>query len=132
LVNGYLDKYNKAYGVDKYLRAEGYEKLQHYAFPGNVRELKNLIKKAIVMCEERCLDAFIARSLRLGASVRPASDESAATSHSLPDRLEAVERDILENALKRCRTTRQMALSLNISQSTVVRKLRRHGLRIPA
>ncbi len=132
LVNSYLGKYNKAYGVKKYLRSEGFEMLQHYTFPGNVRELKSLIKKAVVMCEERCLDTFVARNLRTGAAVHPAKGQTSAGTRSLPDRLDALERDLLENALKRCRTTRQLASSLNISQSTVVRKLRRHGLRIPA
>ncbi len=132
LVNGYLAKYNQAYGVNKYLRAEGLQLLQNYAFPGNVRELKGLIKKAVVMCEEPCLDAFIERSLRAGTMARPASVRAAAPANSLPERLDALERDLLENALRRSRTTRQMASSLQISQSTVVRKLRKYGLRVPA
>lgn len=42
---------------------------------------------------------------------------------------DAVERDMLIEALERCRTTRKIAEYLGVSQSTVVRKMRKYGIR---
>ena len=128
LVNTYLGKYNQAYGADKHLLPEGLEMLQAYTFPGNVRELKGLIKKAVVMCEERCLDEFLARSIKASSAVLPHSDFKPRFGRSLAAELEALEREILKNAARTGRSTREIASTLKISQTSVVRKLRKYGL----
>lgn len=124
LVTRYLKKYNRAYGLKKRILPEGLAMLQAYKFPGNVRELKNLVKTAVVMSEKRNLDKFIGRSLRAGRL----SDDPPHSGQGLTEALERLERGILEKAMKRCRTTREMAADLAVSQATVVRKLKKYGL----
>ena len=63
MANYFLHKYNDTYKSDKQLSYSAIETLQAYPFPGNVRELKNLIKKAVVLSEDRNLDEFIQKSL---------------------------------------------------------------------
>ena len=130
LVRHYLDKYNRTYAMKKRLLPEGLELLQAHSFPGNVRELKNLIKKAVVMCEDRCLDDFLARTLRATCSAAPPSGGRFAPPLSLAEELDSLERDLLQRTLKQVRTTREAATALKISQSSVVRKLQKHGLRL--
>jgi DNA-binding NtrC family response regulator len=89
-----------------------------------VRELEGLIKNAIVMSEGDVLDDF----------EYPASAESGRASRgdasggALGTELQDREREILKAALDRCRSTRELAAHLGISQPTVVRKLKKHGL----
>ncbi len=128
LVTRYLEKYNKAYGLKKYLQPEGLEMLQGCAFPGNVRELKNLVKKAVVMSEKRELDEFIARSLQASGNAVHETDAPLSSGQSLRGELKAMERRILKRAVQRHRTTRKIAKELAVSQATVVRKLKKHGL----
>ncbi len=131
LVRVYLHKYNQAYGGNKHLLPEGLEMLQAYAFPGNVRELKGLVKKAVVMSEARCLDEFLARSIQASLGVGAPSDYRPGTKRSLSAELESLERDLLKKAARKGRTTRQIANELQISQTSVVRKLRKYGLSSP-
>ena len=42
--------------------------------------------------------------------------------------LSALEKEMLKTAMRKCRTTREMADFLNISQPSVVRKLKKHNL----
>jgi PAS domain S-box-containing protein len=128
LVRVCLDKYNRSYGTDKRLLPEGIEMLQAYAFPGNVRELKGLLKKAVVMCEARCLDEFLARSIKASRAATAPSDYRPGAGRSLAAELELLERNLLSEAAGRCRTTREIASELKISQTSVVRKLRKYGL----
>jgi PAS domain S-box-containing protein len=128
LVRHYLEKYNQTYGFRKHLHPEGLEMLQGYPFPGNVRELKNLVKKAVVMSEKRELDEFIARSLQAGGGAVHHADAPLPSERNLARELQAVERRILKRSMERCRTTRNMAKELAVSQATVVRKLKKHGL----
>ncbi|MCP4687538.1 MAG: PAS domain-containing protein [Desulfobacterales bacterium] len=128
LVSHFLKKYNKMYGLNKRIFPEALEMLQSYPFPGNVRELKNILKKAVVMSEEAVLDGFIARSLRAGGKIRTRAERDQRPRPNLTDALAAFEKDFLKTAMTEFKTTRELAADLGISQPTVVRKLRKHGL----
>ncbi len=119
-----LDRLNGEFRTSKRLTPVSMGLLQSHPFPGNVRELSNLLKKAVVIAEEDNLDAVLAETL----GARPAF---AAGETGLEEELAAVEREILLRAAARCRTTRQMAEYLGVSQPTVVRKMARHGVRLP-
>ncbi len=62
------------------------------------------------------------------------SDEVSKSSHTkeniknLDDITAAFEKEIIKNAMKQCQSTREIARHLGISQPTIVRKLKKHGL----
>ncbi len=128
LVNHFLNKYNKIYGFKKQIFPETLELLQAYPFKGNVRELKNLLKKAVIMSERRMLDSFIARCFNAERSVREQTGSHKHIKTNLNTELLALERDMIKNAMKKCKSTRELATELGISQPTVVRKMKKHGL----
>ena len=128
LVRFFLHRYNKAFRTKKQIQQAGMEAILAHPFPGNVRELKNLIKQAVVISDERKLDPHIQSSLQpLNPLSLPAS--SAKRPKNLSAEVSAVEESLLREACRRCRTTREVATRLGVSQSTVVRKMRRYGLR---
>jgi transcriptional regulator with PAS, ATPase and Fis domain len=103
--------------------------LQNYWFPGNIRELRNIIENAVVMSEDNRIDQFIQASLREAGSARsPTTSHAIESRLSLSDKLCEVERELLRKAKLQCRSTRQMAQLLGISQPSVVRKLHKHRL----
>lgn len=126
-----LKKYNRKYRRRAHIGYRSLRALKTHFFPGNVRELMNIIKQAVAMCERRQLDDYLIRLIApstcaaTGASARK-------TGNGLVQTLETVERDLLEQAADQCRTTRQAADFLGISQPTVVRKFKKHGIRIRA
>jgi len=128
LVNYFLHKYNKTYGVKKQISPETLEVLQSYPFSGNVRELKSVLKKAVVMSEKDVLDDFIVRSLEGEVEKQKNSGSEKQHKLSLTDQVLATERKILKDAMLRCKSTREMANYLETSQPTVVRKMKKHGL----
>lgn len=119
-----LDRLNGEFRATKRLTPVSMSLLQSHPFPGNVRELSNLLKKAVIIAEGDQLDAALAESL----GTRPAFIGGET---GLEEELAAVEREILLRAAARCRTTRQMAEYLGVSQPTVVRKMARHGVHLP-
>jgi PAS domain S-box-containing protein/TyrR family helix-turn-helix protein len=129
LANYFLHKYNETYSSDKQLSYSAIEMLQAYSFPGNVRELKNLVKKAVVLSEERNLDVFIQKSLGYETS----EDVQATANHTvvpsiLTVKLKETESRILKTAFMQCKSTREIAKYLGISQPSVVRKLKKYGI----
>lgn len=118
-----LETLNRDFAARKRLSPYALSLLQAHPFPGNVRELMNLLKKAVVVAQDDLLDGFLAESL--GVRAIPAEEGI-----DLPRELAALERDLLLRAATRCRSTREMAAHLGLSQPTVVRKLRQHGIRL--
>ena len=132
LANSFLHQYNRKYKQKKKLNPLALSLLQSYSFAGNVRELKNIIKKAVVMSEGEVIDSVILSSI--GREVLEDRWEVRGSDkkiNNLVDMLSALEKEMLKNAMRHCKSTREMARFLNISQPTVVRKLKKHSLPPP-
>ncbi len=129
LANHFLHKYNETYKSNKQLSYSAIEMLQAYPFPGNVRELKNLIKKAVVLSEDLNLDEFIHKSLGYETSKEIQTAASRTVSPSkLSFKLKETESKMLKAAFMQCKSTREIAKYLGISQPSVVRKLKKYGI----
>ena len=129
LANYFLHKYNETYKSNKQLSYSAIEMLQAYPFPGNVRELKNLIKKAVVLSEDLNLDEFIHKSLgyETPEKIQTAANRKVAPS-KLTVKLKETESKMLKTAYMQCKSTREIARYLGISQPSVVRKLKKYGI----
>ncbi|WP_320169484.1 sigma 54-interacting transcriptional regulator [Maridesulfovibrio sp.] len=124
LATSFLNKYNERYDTFKTLSPKSLRILQNYSFPGNIRELDSLIKKGVAVAEGELLDSYLEQSL-LGVEE---SEAVFTKGMSLNEALDKVEKEMLVEARKACLTTRDMAEYLKISQPSVVRKLKKHGL----
>jgi len=130
LVLFYLEKYNKKYNTVKTIGSAAMFSFQNHAFPGNIRELKNILENAVVLSDEDGIDSYIMATIDESRpdKLSPESGMAENQSTDLTSTLNRVERQLLFRAKKDCRTTRQMAEYLNISQPSVVRKLKKHDL----
>ena len=132
LVRASLQAFNRKYGLNKTIDSGTVRLLMRYAFPGNVRELKNILENAVVLSSSDHIDGFIASSLGDGQGLPAEAWEVREWSgQGLSQQMEAAEKSILLEAARSCRTTREMAAALGISQPSVVRKLRQHGISLP-
>jgi transcriptional regulator with PAS, ATPase and Fis domain len=129
LAHHFLQEYNKKYKQKKKISPLTLSLMQAYPFRGNVRELKNIIKKAVIMSEEERIDTFILSSI--GNEVLEdwgRTTQKEKEINNLVDVLSTLEKEMLKTAKRHCRTTRDMAGFLNISQPSVIRKLKKHHL----
>jgi len=126
MVHFFLAKYQKAYGVKRRISSRAMDRLLSYKFPGNARELKNTIKKAVVMSEKELIDEFIEGDVRPDRNgFRP---EPALVRGDMNRQVLDFEKNLLIQGLEICKTTRSLAAHLGISQSAVVRKLKKYKL----
>jgi two-component system response regulator PilR (NtrC family) len=91
------------------LHPEALEKLKNYRFPGNVRELENMLERAYTLCED---DQITPNDLRLADASGPSSDggeASLAQIDNLEDYLEDIERKLIMQALEETRWNRTAA-----------------------
>jgi PAS domain S-box-containing protein len=126
MVHFFLAKYQKVYGVKRRISSRAMAKLLACKFPGNARELKNTIKKAVVMSERTLIDEFIVPDTR-----QERDDSRPAPIPIKGDMSRQVldyEKNLMVQGLSKCKTTRSLAACLGLSQSAVVRKLKKHQL----
>ena len=128
LVNHLLDRYNRQYALRRRISASAMEQIKSYSFPGNVRELKNMIKIAVMMSETDSLDDYILRNFKKSVLEQTDSNQKADSQMNLIEQTGAFEKRLLQNAMTNFKTTREMAGFLGINQSTVVRKMKKYDL----
>ena len=128
LVNNYLGKYNREYGLNRRIAPQAMSQLMAYDFPGNIRELKNIIKMAVVLNENDVLDESITSCLNPGAECFLPTGTTRVNPRGLKEQVADFEKRIIGQAMETCTTTRELADRLQVSQPTIVRKLKRYKL----
>jgi two-component system response regulator HydG len=111
------------------LSAASVERLQQHVWPGNIRELRNVVHRALL--------------LRKGAHIEPSDisfdqEVNRETGVSVPDlppgmtldqMMLKLERQIVEAALRRCNNNRErVARELGVARSTLFKRLKEWGL----
>ncbi len=99
--------------------------LMGYEYPGNVRELENIIEHAFVLCRGGAI-----RAEHLPENLRPAAQEAITAAPSSLDELEA---RFITEALRRNNWNRQAtARELGLHKTTLWRKIKSLGIELPA
>jgi two-component system response regulator HydG len=111
---------------------EAMELLMRYDWPGNIRELENMIERAIVLCEGERLDAQL-----FPINERKGPRSNSATTLNVPpagaitldNALESIERAMIEDALEKSGGVKtKTAELLGIKTSALYYKLEKYGL----
>ena len=106
------------------LDPQSLERLRDYPFPGNIRELRNLLERAMLMADGDVLNVELDGLPRSGSAATP--ETCPIDADELPS-LEEVERRYVKLALARLGGDRKaLARRLGISERTLYRKLAEH------
>jgi len=100
LVEHFIRKFAAAGGEAKAFSREAMDLLVRYDYPGNVRELENVVQRALVLARgDLVVSADLPSPFRAGAGRGASRAGSEAAGASLPDRIAALEREAIQDAL---------------------------------
>ena len=118
----FLERFCREYGKQLTLSPRFVSFLEQFSWPGNVRQLENLMERLVITSQDPILDTT-ALPPDYGAHAAEASPSIAGT---LEERMNAYEGQIIRESYRRCRTTVAVAKDLGISQATAARKIAKY------
>ncbi len=122
LVEHFIKKYSKKMGRIVRLGDGVTERLMSYSFPGNVRELENIIEQGVALT----LDGEI----RIG-DLLPGDDGDSLDKKTLEDIVASAERQAIQNALMQFENNERAAEALGLSATTLWRKMKKLNIENP-
>jgi len=119
LAGHFIKKYNAAIGKRvEGMQTDAIRALQHYNFPGNVRELENIIERAVILAEKKTITLKDLGML----PTAPQPAEMHAT-------MDEIQKQAIINTLTRCDGNRSKAArELGLDRKTIQNKIKEYGL----
>jgi len=123
LVAYFLDRYSRKSGKTiRQIDKKSLDLLQSYPWPGNIRELQNVIERSVIVCES---ETFSVDESWLSSQ---SSDEALGSTLGLSQMLANEEKQVIEAALRECggrvSGSSGAAAKLGIARSTLESKIR--------
>ena len=131
LASLFINRYNKKYNQEKKLTYDLVKALERYSWPGNVRQLKNIMENMVIVSNNEYLqpeDLPWNESGKKNVTAKMIDSLSENEELGLNEALDALECQILTQAKETYGTTRKIAEKLKVNQSTIVRKMQKYGL----
>lgn len=133
LLAKFLNYYNSKYGLEKIFSKDVYEILINYSWPGNIREIKNLVEQMIIVSKENeieyqnlpehmlvnIVDKIETRDIE--KFCKCCMEEYAKM--PLKEATEKFQKEIIEQLLEKGNTRAKISKLLKVNPSTITRKM---------
>ncbi len=117
----FLNKANAKYGTSKFFSKEVLDIFNLYDWPGNIRQLKNVIERCVIMASSDSIEL-----ITLQENIIKDAYKNKNTNYDYETYMEQCAKKIIVNAYKKYGSSRKLATALKISQSTANRLIKKN------
>lgn len=133
LIQAFIGRYNEKFGMSKYIDDDAVEYLKTRSWPGNIRELENVIQRLMIASRQdsiTIMDVLMETEEKMAIRIQDAAsrDEIDQEGASLNQLVNAFEKDLIRYAWERHGSTRKAAKAIGISQTQFVRKKNKYHI----
>lgn len=122
-INHYLENYNKKYNKDLTISNEAYNYLMSYSWPGNIRELKNVIEYSVIICQNNMITIK-----ELPENIVSKNDNNSSI-RNLEYIMDSYESKVIKYVLNKHNKNIEATIKeLDISERTLYRKLKKYNI----
>ena len=127
LVHHFMTQLCRQYGMKKYLCADVQDILLAYSWPGNIREIRNIVERLVVFSstEQIAVGDLPPAILHSLPASRAKDNDELESAMTLRDAVKQFERRLIEQALAKYGTVADAATVLGIDPTTLGRKLKK-------
>ncbi|RWS44983.1 PAS domain-containing protein [Bacillus mycoides] len=129
LLHFYLQKYNQIFNQTRTFSQQTIGVLQRYQWPGNIRELENTVEQLVIMAKKDNISTHDLPERFHSVSMEKEALQSLKKGNNLSEIIESMEKTIIEQAIKENKTTRKTAKVLGITQTSLIRRLKKYNIR---
>lgn len=132
----FLGIFNEKYNMNKYFSYPALEELKSYSWPGNIRELKNVVEQSLILSNENEIK-FIIWNEREDKKLYIDKDSEkedlyidnierlvVESGYSLKEVTEKIQRDLIKKMLKKEKKQKIVAKILKVDEATISRKIK--------
>lgn len=124
LINLFKDTFNNKYGFNKSFSNEALEFLREQDWPGNIRELRNVVERGLILSD----NVVTTKDLNFPKYNKDIiKDFKLPKTDNLKELIEQIELAYINKAYEKYKNVRQAAASLNMDPSTFVRKRKKYS-----
>jgi transcriptional regulator with PAS, ATPase and Fis domain len=122
LVANFLQGFNNKYRTEVKISTEVESIFQNYLWPGNIREMENLVQSLIITNQKGIIEVGDLPNHMLPSAI------SKDNNLSLTEILDNIERELLKKALDSHESILDVAKYFKVDRTTIFRKIRKYGL----
>lgn len=141
MINHFLTLINQKYGIHRTIKKEALKIFEAYDWPGNVRQLKNIVERICLLATQPEITINIVKqefdsNPHMVQAIEKKSDEQILPKQiahpkfdgTLKEQVALFEKQLIKQALSEHPSIRETAKSLGCDQSTLVRKIQKYQL----
>lgn len=124
----FIEQFNKEYKLDKTISNEAMRLLQIFDWPGNIRELENVIERIMIAFDGTVITKFqVERAI--GVPIESSTNMPVISEQSLTEMLEQYEKDIIQSMFRKHKHASDVAKALKMNTSTLSRRMKKYDLK---
>jgi len=130
LIAYFVKKLDVRHGISRRFAPEALGQLAEYSYPGNVRELRNIVERVFMLCEREVIGIEdLPPEVRRGVKRPAAGCDAGRHNVSLRQIIERTEKKMISRMLRLMNGNKvKAARMLNISRSTLYAKMEEYGI----
>ncbi|MCK8060103.1 MULTISPECIES: sigma-54-dependent Fis family transcriptional regulator [unclassified Fusibacter] len=125
LIDFFIERFSIKYGLMKHISDEAVHLLLDYDWPGNIRELENVIERVVILSREECI-TISDFPLHMSEPTIATLDFEETGFPKLDEYLEKQEKQLILKAFNRLGSSYKVADTLGISQSRATRLYKKY------
>lgn len=126
LVQSFAGKLNQQYGREKFFSQKAMKILQNYSWPGNIRELENVVERLMLTSQNDVIKEEEVITMLFDAGD---TCDFQYEGVSLEEAVALAEKNLLRRYMERYEKPAELEKALGISRATLNRKISKYGLR---
>ncbi|MGF6947572.1 PAS domain S-box-containing protein [Neobacillus sp. B4I6] len=128
LIGHFLRNFNKEYEKNKSLSKAAIDFLCAYHWPGNIRELSNIIERLVLTTKNDVIETNELPIAKQNADVN--LSKLLKKEKTAKNLFESVEINLIESMIQQEGSIRKAAKALGVSHTTLIRKMKKHDIKV--
>lgn len=121
----FLEQFKQMYNIEKSYTPDAISVLEMYGWPGNIRELENIVERLIVFSQEEWIDREIVLKVLYGEEETKKKQPLVLEVMPLKEAVAELETQLIELGMKKYGTAAKVSEILGVSPATISRRMKK-------